>query len=59
MEITYYLHLIPLILGISFVYSGTRCEDAPSIIKQGFRIAYSISVFMLISFLILYFFFGC
>ena len=59
MDIVYYLHLIPLTLGISFIYAGTRCEDVKSIIKQGFRISMSIFMFLLVSLLIFYFCFGC
>ena len=59
MDIVYYLHLIPLTLGISFIYAGTRCEDVKSIIRQGFRISLSIFMFLLVSLAIFWACFGC
>ena len=59
MDIVYYLHLIPLIFGISFIYAGTRCEDVKSIIQQGFRISLSMFMFLFVSLVIFYVCFGC
>lgn len=57
-DFAYFLQAIPLIIGISLVYAGTRCEDVPSLLKFGIRIAVWICGFMAVGYAILLFFFS-
>ncbi len=57
-DFLYFLQIVPLIIGVSLVYAGTRCEDVPSLYRLALRIAVWICGFMAVGYAILLFFFG-